>query len=69
MAKATKRTWVPPATAESLVKQWTWTRSEGLWTEYLDGLKLPSDWGTLAEFLRAVREGREQAREVTHVTR
>ena len=47
------------------VKEWVWTRRGGLVVAYKDGLVCKSAWGTLPAFLKAVRERREAAVEVT----
>ena len=52
------RVFVPSVTHRS-IRRWVWSRNGGLKVEYLDGLTLKSDWGSLPEFLRAVRDGRE----------
>lgn len=53
-----------PTTAKS-IKRWVWTLSKGLMVEFTDGAPpRRSDWGSLAEFLRAIKEGRELATEV-----
>jgi hypothetical protein len=61
--KPTKRVWVSKH-SHSSVRQWTWTRTGGLWVTYKDGMECKSDHGTLPVFLKAVAEGREAAVEV-----
>lgn len=67
MLEHVKRTWKPTGTTvrATAVKEWTWTRREGLMVETIDGTRLRSAWGTLREFLKAVKEGRERATEIT----
>lgn len=62
-----KRVFVPSSkNANTTVERWTWTKSGGLCVEFMDGFKCKSAWGSLPEFLKAVRESREVAvREVS----
>lgn len=54
----TKRTFTP--TQESKVQKWVWTKGKGLMVWYKDGTgPFNSWWGSLPEFLKAVKEGRE----------
>lgn len=53
-----KRTFTP--TQESQVQKWVWTKGKGLQVYYKDGQgPTNSWWGSLSEFLKAVKEGRE----------
>ena len=45
------------------VVKWTWEKRTGLIVHYSDGLVVRSAWGTLREFLAAIRDGRERASE------
>lgn len=62
-----KRTWVPQVGYSTSVARWEWTSRDGLRVVYKDGLRCKSDWGTLRDFLTAIKEGREHAREVTEI--
>ena len=47
------------------VEYWIWTKGRGLFVKYLHCNKqIKSDWNTLREFQRAIKEGREFATEV-----
>jgi hypothetical protein len=65
------RAWVPigqfvrGTSVPVSVARWYWSRGRGLRVVYRDGTDLRSAWGTLPAFLRAVRERRESAIEVT----
>ena len=52
------------ARADSSVSHWTWDRSRGLRVHYRDGMVCKSNWGKLRDFLAAIKDGREFAREV-----
>ena len=59
-----KRIWIPTHTWKNTsVVRWEWTRRGGLIVVYSGGLVCRSAWGTLREFLKAILEGRENARE------
>ena len=66
--KPAKRVW-KPTDHDAHIAEWTWTKAGGLRVRYNDGLEAPSDWGSLREFLKAIREKREFAREVKPVAR
>lgn len=63
--KARRRTrrWMPTYSPTTIC-YWEWVEGRGLYVVYLDRLRCRSEWGTLREFLAAVRAGREYAREV-----
>jgi len=44
------RIFTPSRPDTTKVKRWTWTRSRGLWVEYVDGFRWKSDW-TLPQLL------------------
>lgn len=46
------------------VALWVWTPRKGLMVVYKDGMECPSWYGSLREFLKAVKEGREAASEI-----
>lgn len=73
-AAAHRRVWEPDSsfTAGGIrrsVRRWTWTPTDGLKVEYLDGMVAKSSYRTLKDFLAAVQEGREgSVREVSEPT-
>lgn len=52
------------ASGYKIVRRWTWTKDGGLRVQFGDGTERKSEW-TLPEFLTAIKEGRESARELT----
>lgn len=68
--KAKYRKWLPsrefvmntgiPVSVES----WEWTKRKGLMVRYKSGQECNSDYGSLREFLLALKQGREFATEV-----
>ena len=68
---AHRRVWEPDSSftvggIRRSVRRWTWTPTDGLKVEYLDGMVAKSSYRTLKNFLDAVQEGREgSVREVS----